>query len=86
MPELNKTKIIEKLEKFISESCLKKPGFELDPTEPLISSGLLKSIHLVELAVYIENTYGIYVPDTEFTTQDVNTLDAMAEVVLKYSE
>lgn len=86
MPEMNKTEIIEQLKKFISERCLNKPGFELEPAEPLISSGLLKSIHLVELAVFIENTYGIYVPDTEFTTQDVNTLDSMAEVVLKYSE
>ena len=86
MSVLEKNEVVESLKNFIAEECLKKPGFEIEPDEPLLSSGLLASIHLVELAVFIEKTFGIYVPDTEFTTQEVNTLDAIADRVLKYTD
>ena len=86
MSDFEKKEIIESLKKFVCEKCLKKPEFELDSDEPLMSSGLLTSIHLVELAVFIEKEFEIYVPDTEFTTKDVDTLDAIAEAVLRYRE
>jgi len=86
MPDLDRSEVIEKLRGFVADECLKKPGFEIEKDEPLLSSGLLSSIHLVELAVFIEKTFGVYVPDTEFTTQDVDTLDAIADRVLKFSD
>ncbi len=83
---MDKEIIIEKIKEFICRKCLKKPEFELEPDEPLLSSGLLRSIHLVELAVYIEKELGVYIPDTEFNVNDIDTLEKIATLVLKYKE
>jgi len=86
MSEITKEEVIAMLKKFVCERCLRKPGFDLEPEEPLLSSGLLRSIHLVELAVYVEKDLGVYIPDTEFNSENIDTLDSMATLVLKYRE
>ncbi len=86
MCETDKKVIIDKLKNFISRKCLKKPEFELADDESLLTSGLLSSIHLVELAVFVERELGVYIPDTEFNVANIDTLDAMATLVLKYRE
>lgn len=84
--ETEKQEIIDKLKNFICGEFLKKPEFELDCDESLVLSGMLSSIHLVELAVFIEKELGVYVPDTEFNADNIDTVKAIASLVLKYSE
>jgi len=86
MTEISKEELIKRLERFVCENMLKKPDFELAPDEPLLSSGLLRSINLVELAVFVEKEFGVYVPDTEFGTEKMDNLESMASLVLKYRE
>ena len=86
MSETEKQEIIDRLNDFICQECLKKPEFELEPGESLVASGLLRSIHLVELAVFVQRDLGVYIPDTEFTTANIDSLDAIATLVLKYRE
>lgn len=86
MIETEKQGVVDKLKDFICRECLKKPEFELDSDESLVTSGLLRSIHLVELAVYVERELGVYIPDTEFNTDNIDTLEAIASMVLKYRE
>ena len=86
MCETDKKEIIDKLKNFICRVCLKKPEFELENDESLLTSGLLSSIHLVELAVFVERELGVYIPDTEFNVVNIDTLDAIATLVLKYRE
>lgn len=86
MIETEKQEVVDKLKDFICRECLKKPEFELDSDESLVTSGLLRSIHLVELAVYVERELGVYIPDTEFNTDNIDTLEAIASMVLKYRE
>ena len=82
----DKQEVINKLKNFVCTVCLKKPEFELGSEEALLTSGLLRSIHLVELAVFVEQELGVYIPDTEFSTANIDSLNAMAELVLKYRE
>lgn len=86
MCKTEKQEIIDKLKNFVCSVCLKKPDFELESGEALLTSGLLRSIHLVELAVFVEHEMGVYIPDTEFSTDNIDTLEGMAELVLKYRE
>ena len=86
MCENDKKEVISRLKTFVCTVCLKKPDFELESDEALLTSGLLRSIHLVELAVFVEQDLGVYIPDTEFSTANIDTLNAMAELVLKYRE
>jgi len=86
MCDSDKKEIIDKIKNFICRKCLKKPEFELDNDESLLTSGLLSSIHLVELAVFVERELGVYIPDTEFNVVNIDTLDAIATLVLKYRD
>jgi acyl carrier protein len=73
--------IISTLIQEIAAEILKQPELELDPDEPLISGGIIDSFSLVDLALMVENTFGIYIDDTELNASTFDTLRELAELV-----
>lgn len=71
----------QKLASYITASILKQPGRQLDPSGPLLSSGLVDSFSLVDLALFIEDTFGVHIDDTELNPQTFDTLDQLAALV-----
>ena len=69
------------LSQFISEKILKQPGKSINPDQPLISSGMIDSFHLVDLALFIEDTFGVRIEDTELNTDTFNTLEQLARLI-----
>jgi acyl carrier protein len=69
------------LSNYIVTQVMKRPKYVLKPDEPLISSGLIDSFHLVDLAVYIEDTYGVHVDDTELNVDTFDTLTQLADLI-----
>jgi acyl carrier protein len=68
---------ITRLSEFISGTILKQPDRAVDPTEPLISSGLIDSFSLMDLALFVEDTFGVRIEDTEL---DANTFDNLSQL------
>lgn len=66
---------------YISTSILKQPKRKIRNDEPLISSGLIDSFHLVDLALFIEETFGVHIDDTELNAQTFDTLDQLAALI-----
>ncbi|MFQ5616500.1 MAG: acyl carrier protein [Anaerolineales bacterium] len=73
--------ITPKLTEYIAADILGQPGRALAPGEPLISSGLVDSFHLVDLALFIEDTFGVQIDDTELTADAFDTLAELAAMV-----
>lgn len=73
--------ITPKLAAYITKDILKQPNRTLGPNDALISSGLVDSFHLVDLALFIEDTFGVHIDDTELTAETFDTLGQLAEVV-----
>lgn len=73
--------ITSQLAAYITKDILKQPNRTLTPTDALISSGLVDSFHLVDLALFIEDTFGVRIDDTELTVETFDTLGQLAEVV-----
>ena len=73
-------KISEKLTAKIKE-LLGDPKMQLDPTEPIISSGLLDSFNLVDLALYIEEEFGVRIEDFELNADTFDTIEYLAEII-----
>jgi len=71
------------LAKYIREQILKRPKFVLKDDDALISSGLIDSFHLVDLAVYIEESFGVRIEDTELNSETFDTLEQLANLVRK---
>lgn len=73
---------ISGLEKFIATQILKQPQRKIAADEPLLSSGLIDSFNLMDLALYVEDTFGVRVEDTELnpdTFDNLNQLSALIE-------
>ncbi len=75
------TTTIEILANYIATEILKQPRRKLSPAEALVSSGLVDSFHLVDLALYIEDTFGVHLDDTELTADTFDTLEQLAALV-----
>ncbi|HEY9077545.1 MAG TPA: acyl carrier protein [Anaerolineaceae bacterium] len=75
--------IIPTISKFIVSTILEQPSRNLKPGEPLITSGLIDSMSLVDLALFVEDTFGVHLDDTELTSDTFDTLEQLAEIIAK---
>jgi acyl carrier protein len=65
------------LSEYIRTQVLKRPKYTLGREDALISSGLIDSFHLVDLAVFVEERFGVRIEDTELNS---NTFDTLAQL------
>jgi acyl carrier protein len=72
---------ISSLEKFIATQILKQADRKIAANEPLISSGLIDSFSLMDLALYVEDTFGVRIEDTELNANTFDNLSQLAELV-----
>jgi acyl carrier protein len=66
------------LAEYIANKILQEPKRTIKPDEPLFTSGLVDSFHLVDLAMYIEDTFGVFIDDSEF---NASSFDSLGELV-----
>lgn len=73
--------IITTLSAFITNQILKQPGRTLGIDEKLISSGLIDSFSLVDLSIFIEETFGARIEDTELNADTFDSLADLSELI-----
>jgi acyl carrier protein len=73
--------IISAIEKYIAAQVLKQPNRRIAPDEPLISSGLIDSFSLMDLALFVEDTFGVRIEDTELNANTFDNLNQLASLV-----
>jgi len=74
--------IISKLSAYITREILRQPKRSLRPEEALLSSGLVDSFSLVDLGMFIEDTFGVRIDDTELNAETFDTLEQLAKLIL----
>ncbi len=80
---MDKNTIVEQIGKKIVEEILKEPGKMIKADEPIISSGLIDSFSLVDLALIVEDLYGIHIDDAELSADTFDTLNQLSDLILK---
>ena len=65
----------------IAERILKQPNRTIKADEPLISSGLIDSFSLVDLAIIVEDEFGVRIDDSELNADTFDTLDALVKLI-----
>jgi len=73
--------IITQLSQYIAAQILKQPQRTISPSESLISTGLIDSFSLVDLALYIEDNFGVRIDDTELNTETFDSLEQLSELI-----
>ena len=66
---------------FICHHILKQPTRLLTLDEPLISSGLIDSFSLVDLALYIEEEFGVRIEDSELNRETFDNLEQLTTLI-----
>jgi acyl carrier protein len=72
---------ISSLENYIVTTVLKQPNRKIKPDEPLISSGLIDSFSLMDLALFVEDTFGVRIEDTELNADTFDNLTQLVSLI-----
>ena len=73
--------IVTALEQYIATQILKQPNRKIAASEPLISSGLIDSFSLMDLALFVEDSFGVRIEDTELNADTFDNLTQLASLV-----
>lgn len=73
--------ILEQIAAYITTEFLKQPGRVLRPDEPLLTSGLIDSFHLVDLSIFVENNFGVRIDDAELNASSFDTLNQLTAFI-----
>lgn len=77
--------VASKLNQYIASEILKQPKRSLGTDEKLVSSGLIDSFHLVDLSLFIEDTFNVHIDDTELNADTFDTLAELEALILQRS-
>lgn len=80
---MERSEIITRLKAFITTELLNYPKYVLTDDQPLITGGLMDSFSLAQVGVFVEDAFGVYIPDTDLTVKNMDTLNLMADRVLE---
>ncbi len=75
------TEIMQILSNYIATQILKQPKRVLQPDEPLLTNGLIDSFSLVDLSLFIEKQFNVFIDNTELNPQTFDTLAQLTQLV-----
>ena len=76
-----KTEIVQQLTGYITSEILKQPNRVIKSDQALISSGMIDSFSLVDLALFIEDTFNVHLDDSELNKETFDTLDQLTALI-----
>jgi acyl carrier protein len=80
---LERQEILNKLKEFVVVDLLKNPEYDLKEDEGLFSTGVIDSMAMAQVGVFIETEFGLYIPDPELTVENMDTIGQMADRVIQ---
>jgi acyl carrier protein len=75
------TEMQQTISDFIVKTILKQPKRVIQPADALISSGLIDSFSLVDLALFVEDTFGVRIADSELNASTFDSIEQLANLI-----
>ena len=69
------------LAKYIAAEILKQPDRIIKSDEPLLSSGLVDSFHLVDLSLFVEKNFDVRIDDAELNASSFDNLNQLTAFI-----
>jgi acyl carrier protein len=76
----------EKLARFIQSEVAKDPRQPVLPGTPLISSGLVDSFSLIKVLAFVEDEFGIVIPDEAATAAAMDSIELIVRLMDTYQD
>jgi acyl carrier protein len=73
--------MIVKLTDYLVKDILKQPSRKLTSDEALLTSGLIDSFHLVDLALFVEDNFGVHIDDSELNASIFDSLNGLIALI-----
>jgi acyl carrier protein len=73
--------ITSQLSMFIANTILKQPKRSIGDSESLLSTGLIDSFSLMDLALFVEDTFGVRIEDTELNADTFDNLTQLTSLI-----
>jgi acyl carrier protein len=70
-----------KLSEYLATDILKQPNRTILGNEALLTSGLIDSFHLVDLALFVEDNFGVHIDDSELNASTFDSLDGLIAII-----
>ena len=71
----------QQIAEFIAQKILRQPKRVINPTDALISSGLIDSFSLVDLVLFVEDTFGVRIADSELNANTFDSIEQLANLI-----
>ena len=72
----------QKISEFIVKQILKQPKRVIRSDEPLISGGLIDSFSLVDLALFVEDNFGVRIADSELNVSTFDSIEQLTNLII----
>jgi acyl carrier protein len=73
--------IMTALAQYIAAEILRQSSRLIGADEPLLSSGLIDSFHLVDLGMFVEDKFGVRIDDAELNASTFDTLNQLVALI-----
>lgn len=80
---MDEATVKSKIRAYILKQLVRDEDYPLDDDEGIVSNGLMDSFSLADLGVYIEDEFGVYIPDPDLTVEKMDTLNLMTARVMR---
>jgi acyl carrier protein len=75
--------LVAQLREFVAHEFLQGKDAGLDARTPLLEWGIIDSISIASLTVFIEERFGIRIPTSELKPANLANLGAIADMILR---
>ena len=76
-----RSNIKKKLVKFIKSNFIKKSGIVLDDEMLLVENDIIDSTGVIELVLFLEETYKIKVEDSEIAPETIGSINRIVDFI-----
>ncbi|PRP93391.1 Aminoacyl carrier protein 1 [Enhygromyxa salina] len=80
---MNATEVNQALEGFITEKLLHGDGADLTLQTPLLEYGIVDSLAMVSLLTFVQNSFGVTIPDGEVSPRNFKTIEALSALIMR---
>ena len=78
---MDEVEMRDKLAAYLAKDVLKQPNRTILPDEALLTSGLIDSFHLVDLALFVEDNFGVHIDDSELNASTFDSLSGLIDLI-----
>ena len=81
-----RSKVQDEILAYIAREIIRDESRTIDVDESIISSGLIDSFHLVDLALFVEDSFQVRIEDSDLSASVFDSVRALVDLIVQRSQ